>query len=388
MNVNCAKCGKLNPLGTVFCHGCGGRIEVTAGQVLGSVAETERHLRERTIYHWGRSALNLCGFALFAALALRYGMVPAVPLAELPATPPQVLFPIDNLAWADGAGPAAPGTPAKPGAAVVAAEEKPPPMPTIAVPKRLEWRRQQGPFILSSMGLDMARLAAMQQEVVAAQKPDGSFAGGDPLAATALGTLALHALPGKPPVDAAAARGLTALLAKVADLSAATPLSRSLVIMALVDAEALPESVRVAFGIRLVDGSVGTWQALALPLYAPKSRPSELAGLRAALKEPLWQAFLTINDASSQVGVDARLLFSENAKSLLRGEDRLVWAHLAWHHPLAPRDLADTLKAWSAAAPCAVDPALATVAGTFAPAAVALLTVTSPARLPPVLLTR
>ena len=95
------------------------------------------------------------------------------------------------------------------------------------------------------------------------------------------------------------------------------------------------------------------------------------------------------NDAARRdLGFDPKIPWSEGAKALRSGEDRLVWADTAWADPVAPLDLIAALRTWALTDPLPVSAGLGKAAGANAQVAVAILGVTAPLRLPPLWLVR
>ncbi len=361
--IPCSKCGKVNPMTTMFCHGCGTRLSLTLGQVANSVANSDSSKRDQSILASGRSALSLACFLLGTALIVRYVMVPELPPADLPTAPEVVVIGKDLPAWASAV---AVGTQAK---------------IDFAPKGRLAWRAANAAGVLSSIGVPFAPLRERQQTIMATQKKDGSFPGGDDICATALATLALQAWPRDAQVIAAAANGRAYLDANWKNLGRKPPLARALAYMAMADAQAGTE-LRARLGALAVDGSSPQWQAFALASTVPAERQPELAALRIKLTNDLWGPFLdAIAGTKSQL--EARMLFIETAKGLTTGEQRLLWATVGWLAPLAPKDWAEAMKIWAGAASAPVDPEFAKACGTNAADAVMVLTITVPVRVSP-----
>lgn len=368
--IPCQKCGYSNPLGTVFCRGCGARVEVNLNMVQSAVKETNANNRDVEIYNWGRSAISLCGFLLICALLLRYVAVPKPPAPEVPAAPDLTLFAAD-VPWA-----------------TKAVEAPPVPSAKSLIPdsNRLSWRTQQASPLLSSFSFEFKVLDDGVKALIAAQKPDGSFPGEQPLAATALATLALQAWPRELATRQSAERARSWIANQWKSLSRQSPLSRALAAAALADAEALTDEQRIQQGILLVDGSSPVWQAFLVPLLPADKRPN-LVALENKLTTPLWAAYFAAA-AGREPASDLKLWFSEEANALKTAEERYLWAQVAWFHPAVPTDLADTLRAWSKAAPAPVSPELEKACGANAKTAMHVLTLTAPARLPILRLSR
>ena len=97
--ITCAKCDHANPLGSIFCHGCGARLDVQMADVIASVHGTKTAQQHDDLYAWGRSAFSLCSFALVCSLLLRYVLVPPVPIAEFPTAPMLPLIGKEQPSW-------------------------------------------------------------------------------------------------------------------------------------------------------------------------------------------------------------------------------------------------------------------------------------------------
>lgn len=375
--ISCQKCAHSNPIGTVFCRGCGTRLEVNLKDIEQSIIGNKKADLDDKVFRWGRSSFALCGFLLVCALVLRHVVAPPMPPSDWPDAPLLPLIPKDPPAWAANAIPAPTNNAG--GAAVRGPVE---------FNGRLAWRRDHAALILGGLGVQRAKLTALQHAVAATVGADGAVAGDDPLAANALATLALQACPGDEAVDAAIVRCHGWLTKRMGELvTAKEPLGRTLGAIALMDAELLPTAERAKLNVYLMDGKAAFWQAWMLPLFPADDRPTQLAALRAELKGPVWDSWFEL--ASGGVArPDATRLAAATANALALGEDRLLWAAGAWARPAMPVDLAQTLVAWSGqqAAPVAV--VLAQKCGPQAATAVAALTIAAPLRLPPLALAR
>ena len=369
--IPCKKCGHVNALTTMYCHGCGTKIEVSYAQVATSVASTTTEQRDQAILAWGRSAISLTCFLLICSLVLRYVAVPNPPSAYVPEAPDIALLG-GEPAWAASAAVApvettATATPAREG--------------------RLAWRQRQGTNLLSAFSIDFKPLQATQKALLAAQKPDGSFAGDEPVCATALAALALQAWPATPEITAGAAKARAWIDGAWRTLGQRPPLARALAVAALADADALSDLRSAQYGVLLVDGSSPIWQAFLLPLLEGARRPKDVIGLQNKLDGPLWAAWFQLC-AGKPVEIEKAPLFSEAAAALATAEERFLWAQVAWLHPVAPDDYATTLRSWAAAAPIKPDAATAKACGPTATAALGLLVATAPLRVPALPLSR
>lgn len=368
--ITCAKCGASNPLTTMFCRQCGTKMTVNYQQIAGAVAQDAEQTRDRKLLNAGINALPLCVFLLVAALVVRYVAVPVAPPPRVGDAPAVELF-TGEPTWA----------------AATASATTPSAADLMPAQDRLGWRQQLAPNLLSSFSLDLAALQAQAKRLAALQKPDGSFPGGDDMAATALMALALQAYPASPELTAAAARARGWLDGQWRTLSRRPALARALAVLALADAEALTEEKRSGLGALLIDGAAPIWQASLLAMLPPAARPTQTVAIENRIPAPFGKAWLALI-MGGPTGLELKDHFAERAKALTTGEERMLWAQVAWFHPLAPDDLAETLRQWAAAAPAPVDPALGKACGAEAATAVHLLTLTAPLRLPALQLSR
>ncbi len=360
----CPLCGTINPLGTRFCRGCGEKITVTYQQVAQSVNTVRSAQRADRVSSWGRSLLHLAIFFLACALIFRFLLVPKMPRAEPVAPVPAQLIPTEAPA----------GDPAA--------------APIVLLPASLAVRATTGRTVLAGIGSDAAAIAAIQRTLVADQRPDGSFPGGDPIVATGLAACALQALPGDAAVDAAAVKARAFLRQKIDRFVGLPPLARVFLAAPLIDAGDLSASQVASIAIFLADGKVPAWQAWAIAALPPEQRPAEQVALRSALKSPPWPWLLALVQGQDPVktgipGRERQALYAETGVALKTGEDRLAWAWAAWHLAIAPRELSTALRAWVKAGPAAVAPELMQAAGPHAAESVHVLALAAPIRLPP-----
>ena len=362
--IPCQKCAYDNPLGTVFCRGCGVRIEVNLNMVKMAVKGTNTANLDSDIYKWGRSAVSLCSFLLICALLLRYVAVPKPPAPDIPAAPDLELF-SSAAPWA---------------AKAIAAPPVPSSKSLIPEASRLAWRAQQGPAILSAFSIDLRPITDTLLFVAAKQKADGSFPGDQPLAATALAALTLQAWPREQAHRIAAEKARAWIKSQWKNLSNQPPLARALATAAMADAEALSDEQRAQLGVLLVDGSSPVWQAFLLPLLPTGKRPTMVA-LENKLTSPAWKAWFELLGGTPPTG-PIKTWFSDYAITLTTGEDRFQWAQLAWLHPAVPEDFAVTLRSWNQQPPPPVSADLEKACGDLAKPALQVLTLTAPVRLP------
>ncbi len=371
--ISCQKCLHDNPLGTVFCRSCGTRLVVNLADVEASVIGQRQASSDEKILRTGISATTLSLFLVVCALILNLAIVPAMPPLDLPSPVLGQAIPSEVPGWAAVVAPAA--------AAVQSGQGAPAKEPELG--ERLKWRRSQVTYLLGSLGIDLVTVRAWQDELCSDQQPDGSWSGGDALAATALNAAALQAAALTPTSEGAARRARDFLRAHSTDLSQRTSLVRSLTALTLFDAEELGEAQRAALSVYLLDGGAPLWQAYLLPLYRNDSRPGQYPALSTALHLGIAGDYFALL-AGTTPGASLALYRTPPAGA----EEHLLWAFTAWANPVSPKDLAADLVKCSQAAPPPVSSELSKACGTHAPTAVALLTVGAPLHVPPLWLTR
>lgn len=362
--IPCSKCLFNNPMGTRYCRQCGEKLELNARMVEASVAATTLANADDRILGWGRSAFSTGAFILITAIILRTALVPALPPADIPTQLPAQVIPVFDRT-------PAPAMQAGPGN-------------TAVVSPRLRWRGATCRALANGLGLDLAALDQARERVAAAQKPDGSFAGTDPLAATGLAVLALQAWPSDDCL-AAAAKGRTWLKSQLSNATARPPLGRTLAMAALDDAQDFSAGERARLLAYLIDGKVARWQTWQIIGIPAADRPAELGlirdGLLKAKADALWLQALELG-AAKRPEIEAKRFFTE-AAAQVKPEDRLPWVLLAWQLTPAPVDLVEVLKGWSRAPVPAASEELAKPAGATAADAIWLMTIAAPMRLPP-----
>lgn len=362
--IPCSKCLFVNPMGTRWCRQCGEKLELNARMVEASVAATNVANADDRILGWGRSAFSTGAFILITTIILRTALVPALPPADIPTQLPAQLIPLFDRTTA-------PAMQAGPGNTVVASP-------------RLRWRATTCRALANGLGLDLAALDQARERIATAQKPDGSFAGSDPLAATGLAVLALQAWPSDDSL-AAATKGRTWLKSQLINATARQPLGRTLAMAALDDAQDLVAGERARLLAYLMDGKVARWQTWQVIGIPAAERPAELGlirdGLIKAKADELWLQAMELG-AAKRPEIEAKRFFTEAAPQV-KPDDRLAWVLLAWHLTPAPLDLVEVLKGWSRAPVPAASDELAKPAGATAADAVWLMTLAAPMRLPP-----
>ncbi len=295
-----------------------------------------------------------------------------MPPLELPSPVIGAAFPVEAPPWAAAAAAAAARRDRR-------RRQGPGGEASATLGERLTWRRSQASYLLTSLGVDLAQVRAWQDELVASQQADGSWAAGDPLAGTALLAAALQAAPLASASERAGARARDYLRAHSEALSQQPSLTRTLVALALLDAEELGEAMRGTLSVYLVDGGAALWQAYLLPLYRPQQRPASYPALSTALHlGGMAGDFLALMSGTTPSS-DATRYRTPPAAS----EERLLWAFTAWANPVSPKDLAEALRACSQGPPAPVSSELSKACGARAATAVALLTVGAPLHVPP-----
>lgn len=365
--IPCNHCGVENPLGTLFCRACGQRIEVDPHAIMGSVKQSAEEARESKLLQAGRSALAVSGFLLMAALIVNVVVIPELPQARMPQPDPL------------------PGAELLPPPAQETAATTPELAVGAGASALIDWRRTNATHLIGSFGTDLERVLGWMQQVLDRQQPDGSFLGSDPLVATAVSVLALQAWPGDPAADRGAEKGRDWLYARRNRvLEGSDRRAQSLVAMALLESGRLQPQEVSTFAALIGSGAQTEWQALVLPLFPDERRPTELLVLRRDLEsDPLWRHYLDRFTTEALVPGPDKTLFSAAGLIGLDPFQRWVWSQTAWFHAADPETYAATIRSWSASEqpPAAPEP-LATLAGPQAGAALAILAVCAPARVP------
>ena len=356
--IPCSKCGNVNPLSTRFCRVCGAKIEVTYSEVAASVSASAAERQSKDFLTHGLNAVTVGGFLLIAAMVVWFGLAPAEPAAEPPLSLPESLVPRESA-----------------GAAATA-------LGNVAITStRLVSRAVLAPVTVSRIGADPGTVAGWIKTVCGSIRDDGSCAvGDDQVAATALAALALQALPTEDGLTKAT-KARAWLQGQMKDLGRRSSLARSLTLLTLIDAEELTSAQRIVVFPYLIDGKAPAWQAWAYALANPKDRPKEDILVRKALTDPRWTAIYAMLEGKDH-GLAARDFMSETATTVTTGEDRMLWAFLAWHTALAPGDLRKVMAAWTQGRPAEVEAGLAKACGPHAALCVGLLTVGAPLRVP------
>lgn len=381
--IPCQDCGHDNPLGSVFCHRCGERLQVNLAQVAGSVAISRTHDRINRFCTAAGNALLVAGFLLAAALVIRHTMIPDLPPASLmpPADPDDATLFTRDAPWQ---------------AASTSLEALlPDPLPLtvhrIEGPSLQQWRAQIGLARLRSFGVDPAMLHRLQLGLLRHQNPDGSFAGSDVLTATSLAALALQAIP--PPssgddrdrLNQAVDKAQRWLLVRVR-----TPgnqrqpsLGRTLATIAVLEGGELTTMERRNALLRAMDREEPLWQLIALLSCPPDERPDEvIAGLFAAMADNhVGQVLGGLLDKQRAVLLNDAA-FSAAAARASTGAQALAWALAAWYRGAAPRVMQAQAQAWAESGICPPDDALLRAAPLIAEPALAILAASAPIRAP------
>ena len=359
--ITCSSCGFANPMGTRWCRQCGEKLDLNASQILTAMAETTAAEQDQRLLAYGHSAVTMGGFVLIVALILRFALVPDLPRADASVSlPANVLPEIERSAPATA-------------------------IPTVAgiTSQRLRWRATVCRPTANQLGLDLAQMDAVRTAIGTAQKPDGTWNGEDPLAATALATLALQAWPDAQAL-ARAATTRTWLAGQLSDPTRRTVLGRTLALVALDDAEALSSAERTRLQSYLIDGKSARFQIWALVTTPRALHPPELGLVREAFRttdgDLLWRGAFALA-TGTRPDLPASRFFTESV-GVVAAEDRPAWALLAWNLGLAPGDVSKILQDWSRqAVPPLSDPTLAK-AGPQAAEALWLIALTAPVRVP------
>lgn len=369
--IPCQKCQYQNPLGTLFCHNCGTKLQVDASQIFGSIQETQRSQAHEKIFNAGKSILTIGLFGLAAAISIRLALVPSIPAPTVPQgdlRDADALFPSETD-WREST------------ARIEDDVDWPTPAAPIDQSRLLSWRRAVASQLLDGFGIDFARLRQWQLELVALQERSGAFPGKDATAATALGCLALQAFPGDEQVDLAANKAREHLRRQRDYLQSGSgsDLAVALSVMALYESD----GAIALQGLHhlLVNGKLPRWQMLALCHLAPEDRIKEFPAIRLSTPEtPVAQAMLSILHGPDD---PERTLGDELMVAGLDPVDQLLWSHWQWLRIGDLEVYAGALQDWSrltSLPPAPPDLSLLTGAGTDY--ALAILTCTAPASVP------
>ncbi len=357
--ISCDTCGFVNPLGTRWCRQCGNKLNIDATKVEAAVAATDAAEAGDRFLAGSRSAVSLGLFLLIAVLILRLALVPRLPPADVPLQLPAEVVPGLERASVplsiDGN--------------------------TAISSPRLRWRATVCRTMANNLGLDSAAMDKTLARIIAAQKADGTWAGGDPLAATALATLALQAWPTDSSL-AHASRARTWLKSQLTDATRRSVLGRTLGIAALEDAEDLTSGERNRLLAYAMDGRVAKWQAWSMASVPAAERPAELGLIRDGLKDAddVWSWELQLA-GGVRPEIDPKRFFAETMGTI-PAEERAPWVLLAWHLVPAPGDLASVLQTWSRAEPPAASEPLTAACGPLTNDELWLMTLGTPVRLP------
>lgn len=364
--IPCNHCGADNPLGTMFCRGCGQRIEVDPNQILDSVKQTQSENRGQQILLTGRNAVAMCGFLFMAAMVVRMVIVPAMPDQRMPLTDPRLG---DELLQAPQQV-AAPEIPLALGA---------------QDDRLLSWRSNNADRQLQALGIDREQVRIQQRRIAKQQTDSGGFPGPDEISATALAVLALQAYPGDPEIDQAALRGAEWLhVRRRRVIDGSNHQARSLLAMALMERDMLDRNdIAIAANV-LGSGNRLDLQALTLPLFSPEQRPKDILVLRRQLgTQPLWLHYLDLFSAEPLVTTADHELFTPAQVRELSLFDAWVWSQTAWLRAAAPQAQSQVLAAWSAPTGIQKEPGdLAATTGALTQDALAVLAICAPVRVP------
>jgi len=364
--IPCNHCGAENPLGTMFCRSCGGRIEVDPNQIMASVQQSKSEDLADRITRSGRNALAMAAFCLVAALIVRLVIVPDLPPARMP------------LADARSGGVLLP----------MVASDTPMPRADLLLgggeESLVDWRTGNADHLLGSFGIDLENLRAWQHQIIEYQQEDGSFAGSDRVVATALAVLALQAYPGDLAVDHAARRGAQWLqIRSDRILDANDRLAQTLTAMALMERGTLDHQTIGRMANMLGSGDHVPWQAQLLPIFVPERRPQDLVVFRRALEDtPLWRHFLDRVSEEPLVATPSRELFTAETVADLAPLEQWAWSQTAWYHAAEVDVLSNRLRHWSKQPPPPLEGDLEAVAGPAGGLALRVLTCAAPARIP------
>lgn len=391
--IPCQDCQHENPLGAVFCHRCGARLEVSIQQIAGSVAVTNREAQIDRLFRAARNSLIFAGFLFVVALIFVTAVVPELPpptITPAPARNPAALFTSD-VPWKDNE---------------IAAEASiPPPLPEDIEREDIDlmaWRAREGLSRALQMGIGEATgervgldtLGTAQIEILQHQNQNGSFRGTDVLGATALATLALQAAPlanhlqRGPELRRARAKAVEWLGARVRTLTGKDPVVRVLTACALLESGTIDDhNARRDLMHHLSDGDAVKWQAVAL-LSVPRELRAEAATRGTALtarplaEDPVGKVLSGLLWAETAETLVDDSAFARVAASRPTDVDLFSWALAAWYRGVDPVGLEEQLKQIARAGTVSAGDDLRRMAPLFADQAMAILVCTAPARAP------
>ncbi|TVR39820.1 MAG: zinc ribbon domain-containing protein [Planctomycetota bacterium] len=369
--IPCQECGHINRLGAIYCGACGAKLEVDLEIIEQSVIASSSQVRAEKYFLAGRNIIGLGVFLFISAWLLQSVIIPQPPSFQLPQAPPMSPNDIFNpeVEWIQPTLDIAPRLRLED----VLAQRS---------PSLLEWRAAYADTALGDVNRE--RITHWQVEIFNSRRSDGSWLGGDPVAATGIAILALLAHPGPESFAEAIEQGINHIHPLVlAGSSGRNPIAHTIGIMALVESGRLSERELSVLRPALYRGDAPHWQAMALLSFSPDDRPKRIAAIRSHTTDSLWRHFLHF--LSDQPLIDSldESLFVANAGERLQGIDRLAWACLAFWMGRDVDGLRESLQRWSSLddVPTA-NAELRSLAGPHADWAMAVLTATAPLRAP------
>lgn len=335
--IACDECGHVNRLGAIYCGACGAKLEVDMQIIEQSVIATASSQRADKIFAAGRNLVVIGAFLFISGLVFRQLVVPPMPpfaFPESPAMTPDVLM-NPEIEWIQ------PSLDHAPSLSLDEVLNQDP-------PSLLQWRRQHAEMALR--GLDVQRITDWQLEIFNSRNPDGSWNGGDPVAATGLALLGLMAKPGPPAFEDAISKGLDIIQPLVLRGSTGRdPVAHTIGIMALIESGRLSDREIATLRPALYRGDAPEWQAIALLSFKPEQRPNRIAAIRSNLSASLWRHYLHFLSAQPVIETVDESLFAPGAgQSLETGIERVAWGCVSFWMGRNVEDLSTTLRTWTA----------------------------------------
>ncbi|TVR12336.1 MAG: zinc ribbon domain-containing protein [Planctomycetota bacterium] len=370
--IPCQECGHINRLGAIYCGSCGAKLTVDVSHIESAIRSTAAEARGEKVFKAGTSAISICGFLFIAAAVLQFVVMPPMPSPVLPMGTPGAAEEIMNAEaeWLRPRLDLLPGI-----------DERG--FDSEGSLKLLAWRRQHRDLLLA--GIDQEQIRNWQIEVFNSRQRDGSWRGGDSVAATGMALLALMARPDVADFDVAIDAGVEYLKPRIlAGSSGRDPIAHTIGIMALVESGQLSERENASIRPSLYRGDAPQWQSLALLSFHPDQRPRRIAAIQSNINESVWRHYLQFLSRQRVLDEVNEDLFAEGAGEAFSGIDRLAWTLTSLWMGRNPQALQEQLAAWSQLEMLpVVERDLRELIGDHAGLSLAILNATASLRAPP-----
>lgn len=370
--IPCQECGHINRLGAIYCGACGAKLTVDVTNIEDAIRASASEERGNKVFKSGSSAISICSFLFISAAILQFVVIPPMPTPVLPMGTPSAAEDIFD-AQAEWLQPRLDHLPG------IEDQE----LDSEGSLTLLAWRRQHRDLLLND--LNHEHLRNWQIEVFNSRQRDGSWRGGDPVAATGMALLALMARPDIADFDAAITAGVAFLKPHVLGGSSGRhPIAHTIGIMALVESGQLSEREHASVRPSLYRGDAPQWQGLALLSFNPERRPRRIAAIQSNLEAPIWRHYLQFLSRERVLNEVNEDLFRSGAGEAFSSIDRIAWALTSLWMGRNPEALHAQLIEWSQAEMVpVVDRELREMVGDHAGLCMAILTATAPLRAPP-----